>query len=177
MMGKLRNNEKGFGAIEGLLIVAVVVLLGVVGYMVYKNHITATTNPAPKTTPTQATTSRLALAGDQVKFDVPAAWTINKGSCTTPATATVVCADGVSGATLVPPEKKMTIYGEPFSVSISVYKNTKSETAKQWFENDYTGSLPSNGDKTSLQSINGYDTYSFEQINESYQEQNYVFHS
>lgn len=36
VMGKLRNNEKGFGAVEGLLIVAVVVLIGVVGYMVTK---------------------------------------------------------------------------------------------------------------------------------------------
>jgi hypothetical protein len=62
MMSKLHSNEKGFGAVEGLLIVAVVVLLGVVGYMVYHNHNkTATTTPTAtnnttSTTPTKTTT-------------------------------------------------------------------------------------------------------------------------
>ncbi len=76
-MVKLNNNEKGFGIIEGLLIVAVVVLLGYVGYMVYKNHnkttnnsstITSTTTPAtksttPTTTPVQATAQYGTITG------------------------------------------------------------------------------------------------------------------
>ena len=59
MMVKLNNNEKGFGIIEGLLIVAVVVLLGYVGYMVYKNHnkTTTPTTTSTTTTPTKTTTA------------------------------------------------------------------------------------------------------------------------
>lgn len=62
-MRKLRNNQSGFGAVEGILIVAVVVLLGVVGYMVYKNHskvtnnaVTTTSNRVNTPTPAKATT-------------------------------------------------------------------------------------------------------------------------
>ena len=55
MMGKLHNNEKGFGAVEGLLIIAVVVLIGVVGYMVYKNQHKTKTASVTTTTATKVT--------------------------------------------------------------------------------------------------------------------------
>lgn len=54
-MGRLRNNQSGFSAVEGILIIAVVVLVGVVGYMVYKNHYKAT-----QSAPTVANTSSTA---------------------------------------------------------------------------------------------------------------------
>ena len=92
-MGKLHNNEKGFGAIEGLLIVAVVVLLGVVGYMVYKNHNKANTTPTTttkitSTTPAKTTTTTPAVdpyvgwqtySNSQVSFKYPSGWTASKG--------------------------------------------------------------------------------------------------
>ncbi len=37
-MGKLKNNNQGFSAVESVLVLAVVVLIGVVGFMVYNNH-------------------------------------------------------------------------------------------------------------------------------------------
>jgi hypothetical protein len=37
MMRKLKNNEKGFGAVEAILIVIIVLLIGAVGYLVYKD--------------------------------------------------------------------------------------------------------------------------------------------
>ncbi|HET8991571.1 MAG TPA: hypothetical protein VFN31_00865 [Candidatus Saccharimonadales bacterium] len=37
-MGKLKNNQKGFSAVEATLILVIVILIGIVGYMVYKNH-------------------------------------------------------------------------------------------------------------------------------------------
>lgn len=49
MMGKLRNNQKGFGTVEIILIVVIVALIGVVGWFVYKNH--------NKTTPSSTTTA------------------------------------------------------------------------------------------------------------------------
>jgi Tfp pilus assembly major pilin PilA len=42
-MGKHKNNQKGFSVLEAILIVVVVVLIGAVGYLVYKNHDRTTT--------------------------------------------------------------------------------------------------------------------------------------
>jgi hypothetical protein len=77
IVGKLRNNQKGFGAVEGVLIVAVVVLLGVVGYMVYKNHnktpannsknISANT-PTTSKTPSSTATPKTYTAQEAVTF-------------------------------------------------------------------------------------------------------------
>jgi hypothetical protein len=91
MMGKLHNNEKGFGVIEGLLIVAVVVLLGYVGYMVYKNHNktnnsattanTATTTPAKTTTTPNLTIGQaISTADKKVIVTIPDTWHVLAGS-------------------------------------------------------------------------------------------------
>ncbi len=57
-MGKLRNDEQGFSAVEVILVLVIVALIGVVGFMVYKNHntsvVTTTTKPAA-TTPAKTT--------------------------------------------------------------------------------------------------------------------------
>ena len=37
-MKKIRNNQQGFSVVEVVLILVIVVLIGVVGWMVYKNH-------------------------------------------------------------------------------------------------------------------------------------------
>lgn len=42
-MGKLKDNQKGFGAVEAVLVLVIVILIGVVGYMVYRNHHKTTT--------------------------------------------------------------------------------------------------------------------------------------
>ena len=42
-MQKLKNNEKGFGTVEAILLVVIVILIGAVGYLVYKNHHNVTT--------------------------------------------------------------------------------------------------------------------------------------
>ena len=90
MMVKLNNNEKGFGIIEGLLIVAVVVLLGYVGYMIYENHnkttSSATTANTATTTPAKTTTTVDPYAGwktatsTRAKFSVkyPTNWTYSE---------------------------------------------------------------------------------------------------
>ena len=90
MMGKLRNNEKGFGVIEGLLIVAVVILLGVVGYIVYKNHNkttnsattanTVTKTPAKTTTTPNPTIGQLISTADKkVQITIPDTWHVRAG--------------------------------------------------------------------------------------------------
>ena len=70
-MCKLRNNEKGFGAVEGLLIVVIVVLIGVVGWFVYKNHNKTTNNT---TTSNTATTAPTKTASTPQSVDPYAGW-------------------------------------------------------------------------------------------------------
>jgi len=37
-MNKSPKNEQGFGVVEGILVLVILILIGAVGYMVYKNH-------------------------------------------------------------------------------------------------------------------------------------------
>ena len=88
-MGKLRNNQSGFGAVEGILVLVIVVLIGVVGFMVYKNHNKTKPTPVASTTTTKPTASTQAktptapdpytgwqtYTGTDVNFKYPADWT------------------------------------------------------------------------------------------------------
>lgn len=58
-MGKLRNNQQGFTGIEGVLVIACIVIIGLVGFMVYNNHKknAPVTAVAPATTKTSAATT------------------------------------------------------------------------------------------------------------------------
>jgi len=49
-MKKIKQNELGFGAVEVILVIVIVVLIGAVGWMVFKNHIKTTTPLQSKTT-------------------------------------------------------------------------------------------------------------------------------
>ena len=66
-MGKLQNNETGFGAVEVVLLVVIVALIGVVGWLVYKDQHknatvstinTSTNKPAAPTKTTTATSTQ-----------------------------------------------------------------------------------------------------------------------
>jgi len=51
----MKKNENGFGAIEGLLAMILIVLIGFVGWYVWHNRAAKTTTKAPATTTTAAT--------------------------------------------------------------------------------------------------------------------------
>jgi Tfp pilus assembly protein PilE len=93
-VGKLKYNQKGFTAVEGLLIVLILVVIGAVGYMVYHNHhktttaaatTTSSTKPATSTKTTTSTTTQPAStyagwktytsAEEGASFKYPANWT------------------------------------------------------------------------------------------------------
>jgi len=79
----MKNNENGFGAVEGLLVIVVVVLLGVVGYMVYKNHNKVTSNSSTTTStittaPAKTTTTQpVAPANTKTYTDIAKAYTVS----------------------------------------------------------------------------------------------------
>src|ERR1035438_1728382 len=56
-MKKLRNDNSGFSAVEVILVIAVVILIGVVGWLVYKDHHKTTTADTTTTSATKPATS------------------------------------------------------------------------------------------------------------------------
>jgi uncharacterized protein (UPF0333 family) len=84
-MKKIKNNQMGFSAVEVLMLVVIVALLGTVGYLFYKNHNKTTpaatttntgapatqTTPATTTTPTVDTTNYLVIKEWGIKVKIP----------------------------------------------------------------------------------------------------------
>jgi len=58
-MGKIRKNEAGFSPVEVVMVLVIVALIGMVGWLVYKNHNKTTNNSATtaNTSTTKSTTS------------------------------------------------------------------------------------------------------------------------
>ncbi len=96
-MGKLRNNQKGFGAVEGILILVIVALIGVVGFMAYKNHhktVSSSTTLTSKSSSTKSVSSnnqnqpanpyadwkQYCDTEGKVCFKYPASWTQNQNT-------------------------------------------------------------------------------------------------
>lgn len=63
-MGKLQKNESGFSAVEIVLVIVIVALVGTVGWLVYKNH--------HKTTTAALTTSSVTKPVPTIKTTTPA---------------------------------------------------------------------------------------------------------
>lgn len=183
----MKKNQKGFAHVG--LVLLVVVVLGVIGFAGYRifNKKDSADNSTPTAetqteTPEEAQSqpeasqhTELKLASDKVQFEVPKTWIIDKSKCTSPTGIAPACIDG---STLLPPEKMPTIYGggtEFFTVHVKVYDNKDNKTAKSWFEDVYQGSMPTGSDKTSNEKINGYDTYYYRQINDTYDEITYAY--
>jgi hypothetical protein len=76
-MGKLNRNNKGFGGIELLLIIVVVVLLGVVGWFVYKHDHKTVTNNTIKNFIMESTTKPAPMDQNYLKYVTPSQITSN----------------------------------------------------------------------------------------------------
>ena len=81
-MGKLNKDNNGFGGVELFLVIVIVVLLGVVGWFVYKNHHkTVTSTQATTSTKNSITTTNLysgwnsyTLKYEKLSFKYPTSW-------------------------------------------------------------------------------------------------------
>lgn len=96
-MGKLKYDQKGFTAVEGLLIVLILVVIGAVGYMVYHNDHKAKTISTTNTSTTKPTTTAKTTTITQPtqKYITIAAWGVRvpySGSDTL-TTANQICAE------------------------------------------------------------------------------------
>ena len=85
IMQRLKNNEKGFGTIEIILVLIIVLLIGAVGYLVYKNQHKATVTKVVTITKTSPATNKTS-ANDPTASWNPYASTVGKFSLKYPST-------------------------------------------------------------------------------------------
>lgn len=92
-MGKIKNNNDGFSAVEVVLVLVIVGLIGVVGWIVYKSHHKATTSSVTTTSSTKPAATQKATtapvdpyAGWQnysdshMSFKYPTSWQTGAGA-------------------------------------------------------------------------------------------------
>ena len=84
-MKQLKKNEHGFSAVELVLVLVIVALIGIVGWMVYKNHNKST--PATTVSETTSTTTNpyagwksYTLQYENISFNYPSNWTLKDDS-------------------------------------------------------------------------------------------------
>ena len=93
-MNKIQRNEQGFSAIEFIMVFVIIVLIGAVGYFIYKNHhqavkvvtVTKTVTKPSTTTSTSSTTNPYAgwrtetLQYEKITYQYPSNWTLTDQS-------------------------------------------------------------------------------------------------
>jgi Tfp pilus assembly protein PilE len=110
-MNKLKNNHSGFSALEVILVVIIIGLLGTVGWLVYKNH-NKKTNAAvvnkninnkntfssntPSTVNPYAGWKSYTLMNEKITFQYPSDWTLFDNSNSTNASGSQQNTDSVS---------------------------------------------------------------------------------
>jgi len=85
-MSKLKTNQKGFSAVELIMVFVIIALLGAVGYMIYKNHhqtlkVTTVTKAVPspsKGTSSSALSSNKVISSvdDKLSVTLPSNWKV-----------------------------------------------------------------------------------------------------
>lgn len=87
-MSKLRNHQAGFSAVEAVMVLVIVALIGVVGFLVYKNHETTTASVTTTKPASKAPTSSNPYAGwktytlkyEKASFKYPGSWQLEDSS-------------------------------------------------------------------------------------------------
>ncbi|HSW98265.1 MAG TPA: hypothetical protein VLF71_00320 [Candidatus Saccharimonadales bacterium] len=162
-------NQRGFTAVEALLVVLVLVLLGGAGWYVWHR---AGTSGEPATTKVSSSsqdkstssTSKAeveSLNNGAVTFTLPEDWIALTGAQKTYAgcgkAVTSSVADCIDQTTLVLKQEGYT-NGDQFQVGVSVFTNTGSQSAPDWFGT--LGLEGTGGEPTSL-TINGNQAYRY----------------
>jgi Tfp pilus assembly protein PilE len=129
-MRKIKNNQKGFGAVEGLLVLVIIVLICVVGYMVYKNHHKATASASTTAAKTSTSNSAKSTAAapnpyagwntytaslKPVSFKYPANWTVDNSAGNAP-----VKTSSSESITIDAPERSISGTNYQFSLTFSI---------------------------------------------------------
>lgn len=178
-MGSFKKNEKGFGAVEAVLIIVIIVLIGAVGYLVYKNHhktpakvvtVTKTVTAAPKsTTTTTSTTKTYTDPSSTYSLVYPNTWTVAQSGAGDQPPATVI---NKLETTFTAPGAPDIATNDPNTINVIAYQ-TSDEASIFKFYASGTSTTPEN------LTINGYPAMYQQSVvdssgGSSYTDDNYV---
>ena len=165
-MVKLYKNETGFGAVEGILVLVIMVLIGVVGFMVYNNHhkkttassVATSTLTKPTTTPTNPTAGWTAHTSNDGKFSLkyPSSWVLPTDSSDCPNNQFRVGPTSSTASSCNPNETssnaEVTVLDtEHICAALSSNSTTQQVTISGASGKEYTGSSDgSNGDVVAI---------------------------
>ena len=191
---KIKDNQRGFSAVEIILILVVVALIGVAGFIVYKNQTkispdsakSSTTNVEEKTPPIASTSDvpqtdiDMTLASSSVAFKTPKTYN-NDGIGCVKDSAAYDNQEYLDSTAILPGEKLITVYGsetEFFHINVCVFNNKNNLSAKDWFEGSYVDGgigegTGSSQDESVSTDINGNPGF-YRKTKTSYEEVNYV---
>ncbi|HET9098250.1 MAG TPA: hypothetical protein VFN51_01390 [Candidatus Saccharimonadales bacterium] len=165
MTGKVSNNQKGFTAVEGLILLFILIIIGAVGYMVYHDDhktktATVSTTAAKTSTATssktqkQATTKTYTDSSKTYTLSYPTSWTESEQGTGDLVGVTYNLLDTTSGI-FIPPNTSpiSTNPSVPNSIHVTAFKTTD---IKGLLSQYVTG----DGNTTPQQlTINGYQAY------------------
>lgn|GEM_PF-6254227 len=147
-----RLNQSGFSAIEGLLILIIVAIIGFVGYFVWhakKNadqqydsaskiaSSSVTENSQKNTQPSTSSEKLYTLVDSHVSFKLPSDWEVTSqkepsNGCYTNINSQATCADSA----LLVLKSEGYANGDQFDVQVSVFNKDDTKSAKDWFTDD-----------------------------------------
>jgi len=173
-VGKLRNNQKGFTAVEGLLIVLILVVIGAVGYwfitITTKTKTVSTTNTSsnkPATTNTKTPTSSnspqvFTASSYGFQFTYPQKWSVKSIAPSDPVEAysgEKILAEYTISPDVIP----ATFPNTSVSIDYRVIDNTNKITPEQYYEDASVGGMGNGileqGETDSSTPINSLPTY------------------
>ncbi|GEM_PF-3112623 len=130
----MKKNQKGFGAVEAMLVLVIVVLVGVAGYMVYKNHHKTTTTASsanstrttPSSTSTKTTTDPYAgwqsYSDSHVSFKYPSGWQAGTGADKYGAVSVTATSPGFTTTSMTTADNP----GAPVTLSLQLSTNSST---------------------------------------------------
>jgi type II secretory pathway pseudopilin PulG len=190
----MKKSEYGFSALEVLIAIIVIGLIGGAGWYVWdkqygkQNQITTNnglvSQDSISNTASDKTASVLSLADGTVTFTTPQNWSKDGIGCIKDSNK-YSSTEYLDSVALLPGEKLRTIYGdgtEYFHINVCVFGNNKILTPEKWFTDASVGGIGegtgSSDDQSSSDSINGYAAYYRKTISSAnYHEVNYVISS
>lgn len=174
-MGIFHKNESGFSVVEVVLVLVIVALIGIVGWLVYKDHhktnttnvtTSSSNNPATTTTTPTDTPSNLPQVFKAnsygFQFTYPQKWSVKSVAPTSPV-------QGYSGErilaeyTISPDVVPASYPNTSVTIDYRVIDNSKGITPQQYYEDASVGGMGNGileqGETDSSTPINGLPTY------------------
>jgi hypothetical protein len=182
-MTKAKFNQKGFAALEGLLILVIIAVIGGIGwYAVHTKHQTdkilsqadkiSQSTPASKSASHPYQKSISSLLNGSITFNTPLDWKSATPSnfCNGTDNSTQ-CTDSLE---VSPTDAQKAKNSDAFGIGIGSFTADSSTPAKNWFFDKWCTCIESSDWSDQKAQINGYDAIHVTQNNSQYVDEYYV---